>query len=122
MKTYLRISAVVFLLVGIFHTLIIIGGGQLALHWSDSPGVTMVPTGLNWSGAAVSYVLAIFGLGLSFAVGRRDCRLKKREDELTILIEILQDGRKQQMAMMGILGAKVEPETGIGVSQEEHSE
>lgn len=110
MKTYLRISAVVFLLVGVFHTLIIISGGQLALHWSDSPAITMVPTGLNWSGAAVAYVMALFGLGLSMAVGHRDRCLKKREDELSSLIEILQDGRKQQMAMMGVLSTKTEPE------------
>lgn len=111
MKTYLRISSVVFLLVGVFHTLIIVTGGQLALHWSDSPAITMVPTGLNWSGAAVSYVMALFGLGLSMAVGHRDRCLKKREDELSSLIEILQEGRKQQMAMMGVLAVKPpEPE------------
>lgn len=94
MKTYLRISALVFLLVGVAHTLIITG---VIGPFGD------VPVGVNWAAAAITYLLFLFGFGLSVAVNRRDQKLQKREEELSSLIGILQDGRKQQLALMELL-------------------
>ena len=97
MKTYLRISSLVFLLVGVAHTMRIVLEQPLIL------GDTAIPEGVSWATAAVSYLMFLFGFGLSFTFGRRDLKMQKREEEISSLVAILQDGRDQQAVVLETL-------------------
>lgn len=61
---------------------------------------------LRWVSFGVFVSLFVFSIFLSFRWGRMDSERKKREEELSDLIMILKEGRKDQLAVINSLRTK----------------
>ena len=104
MKAYLIITSLLFLALGGLCTYHLgFGTWEVTGHFLFD----FLRPEIGWVAAGVFYSLFVFGLMLFSLMGVRERRLRRREDEVTSLVHILQDGREQQMSLIQMLQNQV---------------